>query len=120
MIKASSLILMTAIAGGAYYYFVVSKKSNTNNTPNKPQVNALMGTPPSTAGSLLFGAVSQQLGRALGVGWGVSPQTVQTIDWRDGAIGNYTGYSQADANQKATDDFNNQFISPFGVSAFQF
>ncbi len=70
----------------------------------------------SAAGMLLFGNMVNALGKSLGASWSVNPNQVQTIDWTEqgGAIGNYTGLTQDQANQQAVTDFNNQFISPFG------
>lgn len=116
-------MILGAMAVGGYMLF--SKKANAATQPRQV-VNAGIAAKPSNNGLLLgsldsaFGPLSMALGKALGASWGVSPNTVETVDWRSGAIGNYSGMSQSDANKAATTDYNNQFISPFGVSPFQF
>jgi hypothetical protein len=109
----STVLIVAGIGIGAY--LLTTKKASAATQPQQKKVNA--GTvKTSQGGALLLGA----LDRVLGAAWNVKPNTVQTVDWSSGAIGDYTGMTQDQANAQAVQDYNNQFISPFGLSPFQF
>lgn len=122
--KISDLILAGAVAYGAYYLLKskTAAPANVNATaPPLRYANAKQN--PSTNGFLLFGtAAANALGAALGAKWPVQPGSTTTVDYstQGNAIGDYAGLTQDQANQQATTDYNNQFISPWGQSDFAY
>lgn len=121
--NTSTILIAGGIVAAA---LVFSRKANaattTKPTAVSPQKLTNSKQNPSGNAMLLFGPVSEALGRALGATWAVAPATMQTIDWstQGNAIGNYTGMTQDQANQQAVTDYNNQFISPWGQSDFAY